>query len=734
MADATVLQEFLAVLGYKVDEASQRRFTDAISSMTKMVEALSLGLAAAAAGVVIAISGLADNASKLQYLAQNLHDSVKNVDAFRFAMRELGLSTQQTDAILTNVYTNIKNNPGARQWLESFAPGKGTIDQLKAFAEAYHNATGESQRVLGQRGIGVLGLSEDALAAFRRAGPGEIDKYFNEAGQKNTAFGLDINKLGQQAVAYEKVWTDLKDTLDRIYESIGQKYIESMTAAFNKVNALLVAHGADIDRIAGQAIEFLVDTINKLVDGLIALVAWWDKLTPAQKEATEAIIALGVAILTPYGKLVLLVAILKELPWDTLKQGFQWLVDKLVELEKATNGVITPFRALEALFASIVVLRVASFFFGIATAARAAATGVSLLVSPLGSIARLLGSIATYLSGGAITTLLTRLGVIAPFVVPTNNTPNSEEESREVERLKREGPQQWVPPEKKQMLLDPIIDWFKSLKLSDLNPFGAAHADELPDNIKKLGQGVIDLNNTLTQHFMDMMADPLGVGTGGGGSGGGIGSGGGGGSGKGVNWNDPRTVEMIKYLMSNGLTMAQAAGVVGNLAAESSLNPGSQGPGGHYGLAQWDQKRQRDFRLEEGVDIHGSSWMQQLHFLLWELNNTEKAAGDKLKSDTDQRTSATDFFKMFERAGDASGPKRADFADNIFGLSQPLLANSPSSYNYNTDSNDKSVNVTQHNTTTIHGSGDPTNTAQSLDDVQKYNNQQLLRQLTSPFQ
>ena len=51
MAETTIA-EFMARLGYVVDEASQRRFLDAISTMNKSVLALSAGLLAAAAGVV----------------------------------------------------------------------------------------------------------------------------------------------------------------------------------------------------------------------------------------------------------------------------------------------------------------------------------------------------------------------------------------------------------------------------------------------------------------------------------------------------------------------------------------------------------------------------------------------------------------------------------------------------------------------------------------------------------
>jgi len=85
-----------------------------------------------------------------------------------------------------------------------------------------------------------------------------------------------------------------------------------------------------------------------------------------------------------------------------------------------------------------------------------------------------------------------------------------------------------------------------------------------------------------------------------------------------------------KFFLSQGKTPAQASAIVGNLLRESNLNPNAVGDGGKaFGLAQWHPDRQ-----EKAKKLYGEDWKSfenQLKFIEWELNNTEKNAGDALK-------------------------------------------------------------------------------------------------------
>lgn len=103
------------------------------------------------------------------------------------------------------------------------------------------------------------------------------------------------------------------------------------------------------------------------------------------------------------------------------------------------------------------------------------------------------------------------------------------------------------------------------------------------------------------------------------------------------------------YFVSQGYKPHQAAGLVGNLMAESNLNTGAvskaDGRDGSdsIGIAQWNGPRAAAFNQYATANkLNPSDINAQLGFINQELNTTEKAAGDRLRSsqDVNQATAA----------------------------------------------------------------------------------------------
>ena len=115
----------------------------------------------------------------------------------------------------------------------------------------------------------------------------------------------------------------------------------------------------------------------------------------------------------------------------------------------------------------------------------------------------------------------------------------------------------------------------------------------------------------------------------------------------------------MDYFISQGWTPAQAAGIVGNLQAESgsNLDPNAFGendvkPGVHsYGIAQWN--RERWDGLQEYAKSKGMPWNDsktQLEYVQWELTNTEKRAGTILRGAGDPAAAAQIVDEHYERS------------------------------------------------------------------------------------
>jgi hypothetical protein len=96
--------------------------------------------------------------------------------------------------------------------------------------------------------------------------------------------------------------------------------------------------------------------------------------------------------------------------------------------------------------------------------------------------------------------------------------------------------------------------------------------------------------------------------------------------------------QAMRLIMARGYTREQAIGMLANFKGESGLNPNAQGDynpeKGYqaYGIAQWNPSRQADFKQWAGHDIHGTSFMEQVEFALYELEHKEKVHGDRLRA------------------------------------------------------------------------------------------------------
>lgn len=140
-----------------------------------------------------------------------------------------------------------------------------------------------------------------------------------------------------------------------------------------------------------------------------------------------------------------------------------------------------------------------------------------------------------------------------------------------------------------------------------------------------------------------------------------------------------RLNEAMRFFERQGWSHAQAAGIVGNLQAESGIDPhrAQNGGGPGYGLAQWEAPRQADFAAWAGHDIHQSSFQEQLKFIQHELTTTESAAGKSLKETKTASEAAQVFCNECERPGVPHMKNRIDAAQAAFNGSSPTSKPGP---------------------------------------------------------
>lgn len=129
-----------------------------------------------------------------------------------------------------------------------------------------------------------------------------------------------------------------------------------------------------------------------------------------------------------------------------------------------------------------------------------------------------------------------------------------------------------------------------------------------------------------------------------------------------------RRQRAFDFFINKGLSNNQAAGIVGNLMLESSLDPTIVNQNsGAYGLAQWlSSSRKKALFKKYG---NNPTFDQQLEFIWEELNSTERAAFKHLLTTKTYEDAVKSFMNRFERPSqkekDESISRRLQYAKEL---------------------------------------------------------------------
>jgi hypothetical protein len=124
--------------------------------------------------------------------------------------------------------------------------------------------------------------------------------------------------------------------------------------------------------------------------------------------------------------------------------------------------------------------------------------------------------------------------------------------------------------------------------------------------------------------------------------------------------------QLFDYFLEQGLTAAQAAGVLGNMQTESGFRTDAYNPGeGAIGLCQWEGGRRtalENFAARQGRPV--TDWRVQAAFVMHELMGSENGAFVSLRQCRTPGEAARVFQSQFERS--AALTNRAANASNVY--------------------------------------------------------------------
>lgn len=255
MAQADILREFLVKLGYKVDEASQRRFAEGVERMTERVKDLAKAAVVMGTAVGVAVVKVASDLDSLYFATKRIRASAGNIQAFEFAIKQMGGSGEAARAALEGLARFMRNSPGA----ESFITGLGVQTRdangnLRDTVELYAELAGVLKGMDSAQANAVaerLGLDDNTLQAIRS---GDLKAYMADYLATLDKLGIKQDEAAENSAKFTRKLNELRT----IFGLLVEKYAAGII-------------GADHGKIWEpeiQAVQRFVEWVERLGKGI----------------------------------------------------------------------------------------------------------------------------------------------------------------------------------------------------------------------------------------------------------------------------------------------------------------------------------------------------------------------------------------------------------------------------------------------------------------------------------
>lgn len=313
-----VIKEFLVGIGYKIDEAGQRRFVDGVNNATDTVHKLSTALKALATGAAIYgvvhwFDKVTGSMEGMYYAAQRAGSSVKELQSFTYAASQMGSSASQALSNAQAIYQFFRNQPNAPNWLQSHLgvnalDAKGKLKSGVQLAEEIGAALNKQPLYLQAQYAEQTQMPLELRMALRRAA--QFKQFQNQYEAMLRRAGLNPDQAAEQARNFQRGARSIGAAFDIVKNAVMGALTghNGATGALGRFRDMILSHIPQITRILsrladagvtafGKFLDWL-DTVdwNKVFSKIEAFFDWLLSLDPQQmvKYLKEIAVVLGV--------------------------------------------------------------------------------------------------------------------------------------------------------------------------------------------------------------------------------------------------------------------------------------------------------------------------------------------------------------------------------------------------------------------------------------------------------
>jgi len=248
---ASVLEDFVVRLGFKVDQDQLAKFKHSVAGLSKTMVGVG---AAIAAGIVNA----SKEAHQLIVTTSRTNTSITGLKTLRDAFKQVSNDASGADQAVQTLATNLKKFPDYAKFIEQTIPGVSVMDKktgkLRDMADVIRDISDQAQKMEeheARAALAAMGFNEAAIdTLLDKDFPGLYDKLY-EKNLKLTK-GLEDNAARLKKIddAYNRFWSVLS---------------HGSTSILGKI-----VEATDLDKDAEAAVDHTEKSLNRIgnfVDG-----------------------------------------------------------------------------------------------------------------------------------------------------------------------------------------------------------------------------------------------------------------------------------------------------------------------------------------------------------------------------------------------------------------------------------------------------------------------------------
>jgi hypothetical protein len=282
--NAEVIKEFLAQLGFRIDESSFKKFDSTLGKATRNAFVFGASATAAAAAVEAFVARVSESMDRLYFASKRTGASAEEIGAFVFAVSQLGGTSDDARASMENLARFMRTQPGAGGFLTRVLGV--SPEHLGDTVKTMQDLSATFQRLpvyLGEKYANMLGIDEKTFLAMR---DGSLTRFMEQYNAKLAEYGLnaedaaarghdfmqnvrglensftalatrmstDLNPAAERFLGWTQAAVDWVGRLDKQTGGLGTTLTVGLVAALGAVTA---AVGGSLVAIGGWAVALV---------------------------------------------------------------------------------------------------------------------------------------------------------------------------------------------------------------------------------------------------------------------------------------------------------------------------------------------------------------------------------------------------------------------------------------------------------------------------------------------